>query len=190
VREAGRLNLVHTSCAVRALRRAVAAAREYEQGYVGPAHLCFGLIETNGGGLDSLAGMGADPARTHAEIVTRGAFPKERRTLGVAGLLLEARRRGYPERLDEKWMREWHDATYRVVRFTAKAKAVMTAAREEASTLGHEYVGTEHLLLGLLRVGDPVAARVLREAGARLAGARDRVRGLSRPENGWEERSR
>jgi ATP-dependent Clp protease ATP-binding subunit ClpA len=166
------------------------AAREYEQSHVGPEHICLGLIETNGGGLDALVAVGVHPARTHAEILRLAAFPEERRALGVVALLREARRRGFPKRLDGKWMKEWHDATYRVVRFTAEAKTALTAAREEASTLGHKYIGTEHLLLGLLQAGDSVAVRVLREAGVRLADARDSVRGLSEPENGWEERSR
>ncbi len=50
-------------------------------------------------------------------------------------------------------------------RFTEKAKAALNAAQEAASELGHSYVGSEHLLLGLAREGSGVAARVLRDAG-------------------------
>jgi ATP-dependent Clp protease ATP-binding subunit ClpC len=46
--------------------------------------------------------------------------------------------------------------------FTPRAKRVLELAVEEARTLGHNYVGTEHLLLGLLLNGDDIAARVLR----------------------------
>jgi ATP-dependent Clp protease ATP-binding subunit ClpC len=45
--------------------------------------------------------------------------------------------------------------------FTPRAKRVLELALEEARQLGHNYIGTEHLLLGLLREGEGVAARVL-----------------------------
>jgi ATP-dependent Clp protease ATP-binding subunit ClpC len=50
-------------------------------------------------------------------------------------------------------------------RFTERAKQALTAAQEAASELGHGYVGSEHILLGLTRQEDGVAAKVLREAG-------------------------
>jgi ATP-dependent Clp protease ATP-binding subunit ClpC len=56
--------------------------------------------------------------------------------------------------------------------FTPRAKKVLELAVEEAHALGHNYVGTEHLLLGLLRENDGVAARVLMNLGLKL----DRVR--------------
>jgi ATP-dependent Clp protease ATP-binding subunit ClpC len=49
--------------------------------------------------------------------------------------------------------------------FTPKAKRVLELSVDEARQLGHNYVGTEHLLLGLLREGEGVAARVLLELG-------------------------
>ena len=55
---------------------------------------------------------------------------------------------------------------------TPRAKKVLDLAWEEAHALGHNYVGTEHLLLGLLRENDGVAARVLMNLGLKL----DRVR--------------
>jgi ATP-dependent Clp protease ATP-binding subunit ClpC len=50
--------------------------------------------------------------------------------------------------------------------FTPRAKRVLELSVEEARLLGHNYVGTEHLLLGLIREGEGVAARVLMELGA------------------------
>src|SRR6187431_3219451 len=50
--------------------------------------------------------------------------------------------------------------------FTPRAKRVLELAIEEARLLGHNYVGTEHLLLGLIREGEGVAAQVLLELGA------------------------
>ncbi|XP_057415994.1 chaperone protein ClpC, chloroplastic-like [Lotus japonicus] len=50
--------------------------------------------------------------------------------------------------------------------FTPRAKRVLELSLEEARQLGHNYIGSEHLLLGLLREGEGVAARVLQDLGA------------------------
>jgi hypothetical protein len=55
---------------------------------------------------------------------------------------------------------------------TSEARAAVKLAREEAAALGSGAVGTEHLLLGILRLGDPHAAAVLRQLGVELATAR------------------
>ena len=59
--------------------------------------------------------------------------------------------------------------------FTPRAKAVVRGAVEEALRLGHDDVGTEHLLLGLLADGESVAAKVLSELGATEADIRART---------------
>lgn len=59
--------------------------------------------------------------------------------------------------------------------FTPRAKRVLELALEEARQLGHSYIGTEHLLLGLLREGEGVAARVLENLGADGAKVRSQV---------------
>src|SRR5262245_25372723 len=46
-------------------------------------------------------------------------------------------------------------------RFTDRARRVMQLANQEAIRLGHEYIGTEHILLGLIAAGEGVAANVL-----------------------------
>ena len=46
-------------------------------------------------------------------------------------------------------------------RFTDRARRVIVLAQEEARTLQHNYIGTEHLLLGLIREGEGVAAKAL-----------------------------
>ncbi len=60
-------------------------------------------------------------------------------------------------------------------KFTERARKVLSLSHEEAAHLNHNYIGTEHLLLGLIREGDGVAARVLREMGIRLQQAREVV---------------
>jgi len=60
-------------------------------------------------------------------------------------------------------------------RFTDGARRVVVLAQEEARELGHQYIGTEHLLLGLLAEGERTAAQVLTGAGVTTAGVRQFV---------------
>ncbi|MEO8890252.1 MAG: Clp protease N-terminal domain-containing protein, partial [Coleofasciculaceae cyanobacterium] len=59
--------------------------------------------------------------------------------------------------------------------FTPRAKRVLELSLEEARQLGHNYIGTEHLLLGLIREGEGVAARVLENLGVDLTKVRTQV---------------
>jgi len=59
--------------------------------------------------------------------------------------------------------------------FTPRAKKVLELAVEEAQNLGHTYVGTEHLLLGLLREEEGIAARVLENLGVHINEVREEV---------------
>jgi ATP-dependent Clp protease ATP-binding subunit ClpA len=60
-------------------------------------------------------------------------------------------------------------------RFTPRARRSVVAAQEEARGLGHNYIGTEHVLLGLLSEPESLAARALGPLGISLAGAREEV---------------
>jgi ATP-dependent Clp protease ATP-binding subunit ClpA len=60
-------------------------------------------------------------------------------------------------------------------KFTNRARIVMTLAQDEAQRLGHNYMGTEHLLLGLVREGEGVAAVALTQLGVSLEAARSAV---------------
>jgi hypothetical protein len=70
--------------------------------------------------------------------------------------------------------------------FTPRAKKVMELALREALQLGHHYIGTEHLLLGLVREGEGVAAQVLRSLGADLVSVRQKVMELLTGSQGQE----
>lgn len=59
--------------------------------------------------------------------------------------------------------------------YTPRAKKVIELSMDEARKLGHSYVGTEHILLGLIREGEGVAARVLNNLGVSLNKARQQV---------------
>jgi ATP-dependent Clp protease ATP-binding subunit ClpA len=60
-------------------------------------------------------------------------------------------------------------------RFTDRARRVVVLAQEEARVLNHNYIGTEHLLLGLIREGEGVAARALEALGISLEAVRQQV---------------
>src|SRR5438128_8004979 len=65
--------------------------------------------------------------------------------------------------------------TDRFDKFTERARKVLQLAQEEAQRFNHNYIGTEHILLGLVREGDGVAARVLKNLGVELHKVRSAV---------------
>ena len=75
-------------------------------------------------------------------------------------------------------------------RFTERARRVVVLAQQEARILDHNYIGTEHILLGLIREGDGVAARALTALGISLDAMRQAVENIigrgtqSLPESG------
>ncbi|MDR7560296.1 MAG: ATP-dependent Clp protease ATP-binding subunit [Armatimonadota bacterium] len=96
---------------------------------------------------------------------------------GVASKVLESLNIS-PERVRaeiESAIGRGERAPYEEVAFTPRAKKVLELALDEARRLGHNYIGTEHLLLGLIREGEGVAARVLEAMGADLERVRAQV---------------
>ncbi|MFA5056206.1 MAG: ATP-dependent Clp protease ATP-binding subunit [Dehalococcoidia bacterium] len=73
----------------------------------------------------------------------------------------------------------------RFEKFTERARKVLTLSQEEAQRFNHNYIGTEHILLGLVREGDGVAAKVLVSLGLEL----DRVRQAVESSMGKGERT-
>jgi len=111
--------------------------------YVGTEHILLGLIREGGGvALAVLTNLGADP-----------------------GLL----RRRIEETVERGRAEPQAGAE---LPYTSRAKLVLELAMSEARELNHAYVGTEHLLLGLLREEKAVAVRVLVAAGVTLEQAR------------------
>jgi ATP-dependent Clp protease ATP-binding subunit ClpC len=60
-------------------------------------------------------------------------------------------------------------------RFTDRARRVVVLAQEEAKQLNHNYIGTEHILLGLIREGDGIAAKALAELSISIDNVREQV---------------
>ena len=65
--------------------------------------------------------------------------------------------------------------TSRFEKFSERARRVLSLAQEEAQRFNHNYIGTEHILLGLARETDGVAARVLTSLGVELTKIRSAV---------------
>jgi ATP-dependent Clp protease ATP-binding subunit ClpA len=104
------------------------------------------------------------------------------RALELLGIRLEAVRAQIEEIVGRGQM-----APTGHIPFTPRAKKVLELSLREAKQLGHNYIGTEHILLGLLREGEGVAAHVLVKLGADLSRARGQVIGLLSGDAGTEE---
>ncbi len=92
------------------------------------------------------------------------------RALGSLGVSLEAVRRDV-----EAIIGRGEAVPKGHIPFTPRAKKVLELALREALQLGHNYIGTEHILLGLVREGEGVAAQVLQKLGADLNRVRQTV---------------
>jgi ATP-dependent Clp protease ATP-binding subunit ClpC len=96
---------------------------------------------------------------------------------GVAAKVLESLRIGpaaVRQRVTELTGRDEHAPSGHIP-FAPEAKKALELALREATGLGHRYIGTEHILLGLIQESDGVAAQVLTGLGADLDGVRAQV---------------
>jgi ATP-dependent Clp protease ATP-binding subunit ClpC len=134
-----------TDRARRVVVQAQEEARTRGHDFIGPEHLLLGLTH------ERVGGVGA-------------------KTLESLGIGLDTVR----QRVEAATGRGDHESTAHIP-FTPAAKQTLELSLAESVGLGHRYVGTEHLLLGLLRTGDNVAVRVLTELGADLDGARAEI---------------
>jgi ATP-dependent Clp protease ATP-binding subunit ClpC len=101
------------------------------------------------------------------------------RTLGSLNISLDAVRREVEEIIGQGGSPPGEH-----IPFTPRAKKVLELSLREAIQLGHNYIGTEHILLGLLREGEGVACQVLVELGASLPKVRARVLQLAAESTG------
>ncbi len=104
--------------------------------------------------------------------------PRLQPSAGAVARVKEAAMRGRPamplaEKIKKATMRRQPKGMFQ--RFTDRARRVVVLAQEEARLLRHTYVGTEHLLLGLLHEGEGVAAQALASLGISLADVRGQV---------------
>jgi ATP-dependent Clp protease ATP-binding subunit ClpC len=126
-------------------------ARQLEHTAIGTEHLLLGLIHEDG-----------------------GVAAKALLSLDIS---LEAVREGIEAVRASAGENTGHDetSTFSSPAFTLRAKKVLELAMREALQLGHSYIGTEHILLGLVREGEGVGAQVVQSLGADLARVRQHV---------------
>jgi ATP-dependent Clp protease ATP-binding subunit ClpC len=134
-----------TDRARRVVVQAQEEAKALNHDYIGSEHLLLGLTHKSIGGVAA-------------------------KTLESLGIGLDTVR----QRVEEVIGRGPEPPTGHIP-FTPEAKKALELSLREANHLGHQYIGTEHFLLGLIRGGDSVAGRVLAELGADLDRARQEV---------------
>ncbi len=133
-------------------RRVIILAREeaerYHHEYLGTEHILLGILKDGGGIAITVLQKLAVDLKQLKQEVERN-LPRSLNTLVVGE-----------------------------IPFTPKAKKVLEFAVEEARLMGHNYIGTEHLLLGLLKEKDGVAFKVLNTFGVRLVETREKILSL------------
>lgn len=139
-------------------------------------HLLLGLFaDPDGVGARVLRGIGVERDAVAAEVATLGRSDAD--ALGSIGIDLDNVRRQAeaafgPGALDRPRRRRTGPLRYRLlgghVPFTAAAKAALEQSLREAVALRHHYIGTEHLLLGLVGDGSGPAGATLRRLGFAL----------------------
>jgi ATP-dependent Clp protease ATP-binding subunit ClpA len=168
-------------------RQAVVLAQEeavaLRHGWIGTEHVLLGVLR-GGDGARLLAGFGVDATGVREDVVRmigRGDEGIDREALATLGIDLDEVR----ERVERAFgpgalirrQRCRRGTVGRQVPFTPRAKKALELTLREALSLGQRDLRGEHIVLGLLREGDGVAAQVLTARGVTYAAARERVAG-------------
>jgi ATP-dependent Clp protease ATP-binding subunit ClpA len=169
-------------------RRAVVLAQEeavaLRHGWIGTEHVLLGVLRAEGDGARLRAGFGVDAAGVRDDVVRivgRGEDDIDRDALATLGIDLDAVReraeRAFGPGALMRRRRCRRGTVGRELPFTARAKKALEISLREAVNLGERDLRGEHLVLGLLRAGDGVAARVLGQRGVTLAAVHAKVAG-------------
>ena len=147
---------------------AVDEARRLGHSHVGTEHLLLGIVrEGESIGAKLLGGLGVDLEKVRHQVIATLGQPH--REVGASS----------PESVPPHVFSTHPQSTGQLTgpfdRFTDSAKRVLAFAQDEAMRFRHNYIGTEHILLGLIREQEGVAARALQALGAELAKARTAV---------------
>ncbi|MEJ7840912.1 MAG: Clp protease N-terminal domain-containing protein [Rubrobacter sp.] len=164
-----------TQRAKNALEASLKEAMGLRHNYIGTEHLLLGLLR---GPEDSaakmLSNLGADPEAVRREVMKLlGETPRTQppRDLGPLGWAREALQRSFG-----RYPRTEDRASFE--KFTGPARKVVVLAQDEARHFNHNYIGTEHLLLGLLREDEGVAAQALTSLNVTLDEVREQVESI------------
>ena len=161
-------------------------ARTAGHGYVGTEHLLLGLLVTEGVAARVLSDAGltaeavrADLERRVGDALVSGPDAEALRAIGIEVAEVRARVEesfgpGALERARFGGRCRSRPLSGHVP-FSPRAKKVLELSLREAIRLHHNYIGTEHILLGLLREGEGLAARILADSGVRADDLRNSV---------------
>jgi ATP-dependent Clp protease ATP-binding subunit ClpA len=168
-------------------RQAVALAQDeagqLRHGWIGTEHLLLGVLRAGGEGAQLLRGFGLELELVREDVVRiigRGEEDIDRDALATLGIDLDAVRERVEKAFGPGALSRGGrgcGATVRDVPFTPRAKKALELTLREAIALGGRDLRSEHLVLGLLREGDGVAAQILRGRGVALDAVRARVKG-------------
>ena len=152
-----------SSAVIRIIEMAKEESEQLKSGYIGSEHLLLGLIRAS----DSLAQRvlvkaGVRLEQTRQEI--KSLLPKGDSSPAPNVTVMEPDESSTQKGKRPGWQR-----------FTERSRRVVFFAQEEAGRLGENYVSTEHLLLGLVRENDSVAARILDRMGVSLGHIRSEI---------------
>jgi ATP-dependent Clp protease ATP-binding subunit ClpA len=154
-------------------------ARRLGHDRVGTEHLLLGLLDGSGVAAQVLAGAGVTPAAVEREVlaeVGRGPLGTgDAEALGAIGIDLDEVRRRVEASFGKgalHWRPGRRHPAWRPpmlgghIPFSPRSKKVLELSLREALALKHRHIGTEHLLLGLIREGEGLAMLVLTRLGA------------------------
>jgi len=171
-----------TPRAKKVIELAVDEAQRMNHHYIGTEHLLLGLVREGDGiaaGVLESLGVKLEKVRRHTLAILQ---PDKEAVYGTPGISSETAQGGAAYTINSLLL-EWQDEDDRTLapssgaddpydKFTLRARRCITYAEEEARGFQHNYIGTEHLLLALLREEKGIAAHALAQLGARLPAAR------------------
>lgn len=166
--QAGEIGLSHAGKTV--IELAVDEARRLNHRYIGTEHILLGLVRQDGVAVNVLKELGIKGEQVRVRTIqsldqARLTVERDASTQQEGNSILLLRSRKRPE-----------DNRNRFDHFDEQARKVLSLAQEEAQRFQHNYIGTEHLLLGLVRGGnDTTAGRVLYGLGVDLNMVRNSV---------------
>src|SRR5215475_3290476 len=190
-----------TKSARETVRQAYDEAKAGRARFIGTEHLLLGLLVTDRGpAFRVLTSGGITADRVRSEVAryvgqpSKPLGPDDAEALKAIGIDLDAVIAsveqtfgpGAMDELDDEaptrgrrglFRRRGPDASVAHPRFTPRSKKVLELALREAVHRKDDYIGPEHILLGLIREGDGLAAKILTEAGLSLTDLRDRLDG-------------
>ena len=159
---------------------------------IGTEHLLLALLDPRSGSASRLlAGVGVDKARVYAEIdrlvgrcpvIFDSGDAAALRSIGIDLDVVLARVEaaygpvGRPTSSHRRWFGRRNKPCIQLGRpFSGRSKKVLVLSLREALRLEHKWIGSEHILLGLIREGEGLAALILANAGVDLAELRRRT---------------